>query len=215
MDDLRVGLAVRAMRQRRGWRQADLAGRADVSQSLVSLLERGQLVHVSIVALRRIFDALDARVTLNVNWRGGELDRLMDRRHAAIVEAVVRTMHAEGWQTLPELTFSRFGERGSIDVFAWHAAFGAVLLIEVKSEVYSVEETLRRFHVKVRLASDIANDHLGWRPRVIGAALVMPESSGGRRRLEAHAATMANVFPDRGRDVRPWLRKPDRALFGN
>lgn len=73
----------------------------------------------------------------------------------------------------------------------------------MKSDVYSLEETLRRFHVKVRLADVISAEQLGWRPRVVGSALVLPESGGARRRLDAHAATMGSVFPDRGRDVRP------------
>lgn len=200
------------MRERRGWRQIDLAERAGVSQSLISLLEAGQLVHLSVAALRRVFAALDARLEFRVQWRGGEIDRLLDRRHAAIVERVVRTLHGQGWETRAEVSFSRYGERGSIDVCAWNARLGAVFMIEVKSEMYSVEETLRRFHVKVRLAPEISVEELGWRPTVLGSALVLPESSGARRRIETHAATLATVFPDRGRDVRSWLRWPDRPL---
>lgn len=128
MDDTRLGLAARAIRQRRGWRQLDLAQRALVSQGLISLLERGQLVHVSMAALRRVFGALDAQLEIRVQWRGGEIDRLLDRRHAGIVEGVVQTLRGEGWETRPEVTFSRFGERGSIDVLSSNAALGAVLL---------------------------------------------------------------------------------------
>ena len=109
MDDVRVGLAVRAMRRRRDWRQLDLAGRSGVSQSLISLVERGQLIHVSVAALRRISAALDAHLVLNVNWRGGDIDRLLDQRHASIVESVVRALVAEGWETRAEVSFSKFG----------------------------------------------------------------------------------------------------------
>jgi transcriptional regulator with XRE-family HTH domain len=212
VDDVQIGTAVCTLRQRLGWRQSDLGERADVSTSLVSLLESGQLVHVSIVALRRVFAALDARLDIRVRWRGGEIDRLLDRSHAAIVERVVQLLRDAGWDVRAEVSFSRYGDRGSIDVFAWNAALRAVLLIEVKSEIYSLEETLRRFHVKVRLAPEISIEQLGWRPRVVGSALVLPESSAARRRLAAHAYTVASAFPDRGRDVRLWLRQPDRAL---
>jgi len=163
-------------------------------------------------ALRRVFAALDAHLEIRAQWRGGEVDRLLDRRHAGIVERVVRTLGDAGWETRAEVSFSRYGEHGSIDVLAWNATAGAVLLIEVKSEIYSLEETLRRFHVKVRLAREITAEQLAWRPRIVGSALVLPESSGARRRLEAHAATLASVFPDRGAAVRPWLRRPERPL---
>jgi transcriptional regulator with XRE-family HTH domain len=212
MDDVQIGAAVRALRQRIGWRQSDLAERAQVSASLVSLLEGGQLVQISIAAFRRVFAALDAHIDIRVQWRGGEIDRLLDRHHAAIVERVIRTLLQAGWECRAEVSFSRYGDRGSIDVLAWNAAFRAVLLIEVKSEIYSVEETLRRFHVKVRLAPEISFEQLGWRPRIVGSALVLPESSSVRLRLETHAKTIASAFPDRGRDLRTWLRHPDRTL---
>jgi ribosome-binding protein aMBF1 (putative translation factor) len=41
MDDQRFGSAVRAVRQRRGWRQADLAEAARVSMATISRVERG------------------------------------------------------------------------------------------------------------------------------------------------------------------------------
>jgi hypothetical protein len=159
-----------------------------------------------------VLAALDATVQIDVRWRGGAVDGLVDRRHASIVESVIRILRAQGWDARPEVSFARYGERGSIDVLAWNAASGAVLLIEVKSEIHDIEETLRRFHGKVRLAPDITFAELGWRPTTIGAALVVPESSAARRRLESYAATFGSMFPDRGRDLRPWLRAPVRPL---
>ena len=43
MDDLRVGTVIRLVRQRRGWRQQDLAERSGVSQTVISRMERGHL----------------------------------------------------------------------------------------------------------------------------------------------------------------------------
>src|SRR3954468_1766693 len=174
MDDVRIGIAVRALRQRRGWRQIDVAMRAGVSQGVVSLLERGRVLHVSTAAFRAVANALDARIEIRLSWNGGELDRLVDAKHAAIVEAVVTLLKAEGWQVRTEVSFSHFGDRGSVDVLAWNAAAGAILLIEVKSQLYSVEETVRRIHVKERLASVIARDALGLVPRLVGTAIVLP-----------------------------------------
>jgi transcriptional regulator with XRE-family HTH domain len=41
MDWIRIGLAFRALRIRRGWRQQDLALRAGVSRSLISAVAEG------------------------------------------------------------------------------------------------------------------------------------------------------------------------------
>jgi len=163
MNDTAVGSALRDLRERRGWRQRDLAERANASQSLVSLVERGIFARMSFGAMRRVFAALDARLELRVFWQAGEIDRLADGRHAAIVESVIRVLQEAGWQVRAEVPFSVFGDRGSVDVLAWHAASGAVLLIEVKSQLYSVEETLRSS--RRRSASLPKSRRTGWAGR--------------------------------------------------
>ena len=74
MDDLRVGRLVRALRRRRGWRQADLADRAGTSQSVISELERGRLAGVTVGAVRRIGGVLGASTELEL--RGSEPTRI-------------------------------------------------------------------------------------------------------------------------------------------
>ena len=54
MDDLRLGLALRAARVKRRLRQCDLAAQARVSASLVSRLEHGEVDRVSLRAPRRV-----------------------------------------------------------------------------------------------------------------------------------------------------------------
>jgi hypothetical protein len=43
------------------------------------------------------------------------------------------------WQVVVEYTFNHYGDRGSVDVVAWHAGAGALLLVEVKSEPDGLE----------------------------------------------------------------------------
>jgi transcriptional regulator with XRE-family HTH domain len=61
VDDRRVGLIVRMLRSRRGWRQLDLAARGGCSQSFVSQLERGHIDRASLADVRRVLGALDAK----------------------------------------------------------------------------------------------------------------------------------------------------------
>ena len=195
-------------------RQADLSARAGISQSAVSRIERGDLGVVSVATLGRVFDAVEAELLLSVRWRGGELDRLADRVHARLVELVTQRLARLGWQVFPEVTFSHFGERGSIDVLAWDPVERAVVIGEIKSEVNAVEETLRRHDVKVRLATVIVRERFGVAPRTISKLLVLPDSSTARRRVAEHASTFARAYPDRGAVVRARLATRNGAFAG-
>jgi transcriptional regulator with XRE-family HTH domain len=59
MDDLRVGAIVRAVRRRRGLRQADVARLAGVAQSTVSEIERGRLEPLCLRTIRNVCSALE------------------------------------------------------------------------------------------------------------------------------------------------------------
>ena len=116
------------------------------------MLELGALEHVSVPALRRVARAVGAEVVIGVRWRGAEVDRLRDEDHARIVASVIGRLEALGWLTATEVTYSDCGERGSIDVLAFHPATRTLLVIEVKTEIVSAEETIRRLDQKTRLA---------------------------------------------------------------
>ena len=208
MDDRRIGLSIRALRRRLGWRQEDLAAAAGVSQSIVSRIERGHLEHVSLPALRLIIAALDARLVLDVQWRGGMLDRLLDERHAHLVERVAYILRNAGWEVRVEVSFALFGERGSIDFLAWHAATRSLVAIEVKSELTALEVTLRQLSVRNRVAITVARAQFGWDSASLSCLLVLPESSTARRRFAEHSSTFASMLPTPGSAVRGWLRRP-------
>jgi transcriptional regulator with XRE-family HTH domain len=211
VDDRRVGLIVRMLRRRRGWRQRDLAARSRLSQSFVSQLERGHVDRVTLVDLRRVLGALDARGVLEVWWRGGEVDRLLDEDHAAMAGQIVAMLSAFGWSTAVEVTYARYGERGSIDVLAFRPDSGSLLVVELKTELTSLEETLRRLDQKVRLGPLIAVERLGWTAASASRLLVLPESTTTRRRLATHATVLQVALPMRGLELRRWLKSPDGA----
>jgi len=211
MDGLRIGRTVRALRHRLGWRQADLAARAGVSQSLVSLIERGRIEAVAVGKLVAVLRALDADLVLLARWRGGDLDRLLDEAHAGLVGATAAMLATAGWSVEVEVTYSIDYERGSIDLLGWSAGSAALLVVEVKSELVSVEETLRRHDAKARLAARIAADRFGWQARSIARLLVLPEGTTSRRRVSRHDAVLQRAYPLRGVEARAWLSAPGAA----
>jgi len=213
VDWVRVGLSLRALRRRRGWTQARLGLEAHCSRSLIALVERGHGDRLGGHTLVRIAEALSARVRIQILWHGEDLDRLVDRRHAAIVERVVRRLHALGWHVLPEVTFQFGAERGSIDVLATHASTRAMLIIEVKSVVPDVQATLSGLDRKSRLAWRIAAER-NVRPTSVSRLLVLPEGTTTRRRIQHVEATFNAAYPARNIQVNRWLQAPTGSLSG-
>ena len=102
MDEVvRLGRRFRALRHRLGWRQSDVGVRADVSQDLVSLVERGRIEDVSVRALRRHAHALGGELRLSLWFRGADLDRLLDEGHASLLGAISRRLETLGWEIRP------------------------------------------------------------------------------------------------------------------
>lgn len=209
-----IGRLTRLLRHRAGLTQSDLAARAGVGRWKIVMLETDELAELKIGEIERCLAALDARLILTVGHRGAEVDRLLDERHAALVAAIVRVLRALGWEVHVEVSFSEFGERGSIDVVGWHAGRRALVVIEVKSELASVEGTLRPFDIKCRLAPKIVGEQFGWRPVVVGRMLVLPEESTARRAVERHAAVLDRSLPARSRELRAWLHQPNAPIGG-
>jgi transcriptional regulator with XRE-family HTH domain len=214
MDDAKIGRSLRVLRLRRRLRQIDLASAADVSQGCVSLIERGHMSTLSIRTVRAVFAAVDAGFEGHVAWRGGDLDRVLDEGHAQLVSSFAATLQRLDWVTHPEVTFSEYGERGSIDILALAPTRKSALVVEVKSEITSVEGTLRRLDVKTRLASRVVFERDGWRPSVIGCVLVIRDGTTSRRRVHRHTGAMTAALPARGAAVRRWLRHPAGPLRG-
>lgn len=213
LDDLRVGALARAVRLRLGWTQADVAARAHVSQRAVSRVETGQLDAMTVASIRRIAAALEIRMPFAAQWRGGDGVRLLDADHAALVNDVVAVLAAAGWETVVEYSFSQYGERGSVDVVAWHPA-GALLLVEVKSRLIDTQETIATLGRKARLVPRLIERDRGWAARMVGVVLVLDDLTANRTAVAQHQATFASAYPARGRVIRTWLRRPTGNLTG-
>jgi len=208
MDDLKVGMAIRAVRRRRGLRQTDVAALSGLSQNVVSQIERGQLEHVSLGSLRRVCSCLEVRIAVAPTWRGGQLDRLLDSRHAALVEQVVGILVSSGWEAIAEYTFNHFGERGSVDILAWQMQSRALLVFEIKSELDDMQDLLSTLDRKRRLVPGLVARERSWAAETVGVVLVVSEGSVSRAAVARHRATLGASLPDRNVAVKRWLASP-------
>ncbi len=213
MDDQRFGSAVRGVRIKRGWRQADLAARAGISASTISRIERGHLDSFSIAVIRRVAAALDIRVDLIARWRAGDLDRLLNAKHSALHEQVARMFRDQlpAWVLEPEVSFAVYGERGVIDILAWHQARRALLVIELKTDIVDVNDLVGGVDRKRRLARNVARER-GWDAGSVSVWVIVAAGRTNRARITAHGAMLRAAYPTDGRVVKRWLRNPDNPV---
>lgn len=208
MDDHRIGAALRAIRIRKRMRQTDVAARAGMSASVVGRVERGGASRLTLGTLRRLFGAVDARFEAVVRFEGAELARLLDARHAAMADAVVGLLGSlDGWVVEPEVSFSVYGERGIIDVLAWHPGRRMLLVIELKTEVAEVGGLLGKMDQRRRLASGLARER-GWDPLGVSTWVCIADTRTNRRALARYRSVLRAKFPVDGRRMRGWLRDP-------
>ena len=157
---------------------------------------------------QRIAEALDARLVVFVDWRGGELSRLLDADHAALQErwAICKQRAASTWASRQEVTYNHFGKRGSIDDLAFDAATGTLLVSELKTGIYDVQRMLAKMDEKERLALEVAR-RFGWAARTVVGCLVLADTRTNRRRVQQHIGLFGR-FDVRGRAASAWLGAP-------
>lgn len=208
-----LGARYRAVRIRRGWRQIDVARKVGVDASVISRIERGHLERMALGTILNVARALDIQVTLGARSRGADLDRLVSGRHAGLHESVARWFAARwpDWTLAPEVSYSIYGERGVIDILAWHPGHRALVIIELKTDIVDVNDLIGQMDRRRRLARRIAEER-GWDPLIVSIWVIVASGRTNRGRLAAHGALMRNAFPVDGRSIRSWLRHPDRSV---
>ena len=202
-----VPRSIRALRLRKDWSQEVLAGRAGVSREAVSRMERGEMAGMTIARVDKIATALGASVSVQVRWQGEQLDRLVDAAHAALQQAVAELLIGLGWLVRVEISFNHYGDRGRVDVLAFHQPLRILLVTEVKSGLGDMQDTLGRLDVKARLGGVLARE-AGWAEvTAVVPALVIGDTRTARNLVAAHAALFAR-FDVRGRAALAWVRRP-------
>jgi len=184
-----------------------LGERCRLSRSGVGRIERGEISRVARDDLVAVADVLGIRLGLDARWNGAGVDALLDRRHAATVEATVNLLRRLGWSTEVEVTFSEYGERGSIDVVGRHLPSGLLLVVEVEGSIGDLNQTVIGIDRKIRLMPAIGRQRR-WAMTGVAGALVITEGSTNRDRIARHRSTFTSAFPAGGRSMRAWLRRP-------
>lgn len=170
-------------------------------------MERGELAGMTIARVNRIATTLGASVSVQVRWQGDQLDRLVDAAHAALQQAVAELLIGLGWMVRVEFSFNHYGDRGRVDILAFHPLLRALLVIEIKSGLGDMQDTLGRLDVKVRLGGVLARE-AGWSDvSSVVPALVIGDTRTARNLVAAHGALFAR-FDVRGRAALAWVRRP-------
>jgi transcriptional regulator with XRE-family HTH domain len=210
---MRLGSLLRAVRRRRGLRQIDVAAAARVSDSTVSSVERGHWQTLSFETVERIAAALDVRLDVVAQWRGGDGGRLLSHAHSHLAEQVADRLAGLGWTVEPEVSFSMYGERGVIDQLAWHPGRAHLLVIELKTEFVDMNEMLGTFDRKIRLARSVAAQR-GRQASAVSGWLIVLDTHTNRRHAAAHMSLLRARFPHDGRALAGFLADPCRTTNG-
>jgi hypothetical protein len=175
---------------------------------MVARIERGAFASIPLGRVRNVAEALGARFDTIVRRQGADLGRLLDARHAAMHETMARLLGGlDGRLFEPEVSFSIYGERGIIDVLAWHPGRRMLLVIELKTEVVEVSGLLGSMDQRRRLAAEIGA-RFGWKPLAVSTWVVVADSRTNRRAVSAHANVLRAKMPVDGRGIGKWLRDP-------
>lgn len=204
MEKRTVVRLLRSLRRRMRWSQRQLAERLDISQQWLSDIERGNLGGCSVGLLERWATALGGTLVLDVRVAGPR--PMVDRRHAALQNRLADGLRRDGWLVGVEPSFNHYGDRGRIDILAYHPARRVLLVVEIKTEVHDVQDLIGRLDVKCRVARGMATER-GWEPVAVVPGIVLREDRTSRRRIAEHPALFAR-FRLRARAARAWLRKP-------
>ncbi len=194
-----------SVRNALGLGQRIVAGRADVPQSSVSAIEAGGAGRLSLDTSLRILDALGVEVRMHLNSpvvRGRS--RRQDAVHAWTPGRVGERLRRVGWEGVDEAGVGSGRIQGYIDLLAHRPSDGAVIVVEVKTEIRDLGAIVRTLRWCAEEAPAAARRD-GWRPRRVVVALVVLDSRACEEELHTAADAVRGAFPADPRAFGDWL----------
>jgi len=151
---LREGAKVRRARKRRGWVQAELGRRVDLSQSAISLIERGEGASLSLEVWQRLAIALDLALTVELGRDAKE--EPADAGHLAVQELVMRLGRGAGYQRTFELPSKPSDPSRSTDVGLVNDLRRRLVLVECVNTFGNIGASIRSADRKRQVAEALA-----------------------------------------------------------
>ena len=186
--------------------------RSGVPREDLSLIETGQARVVQFGRIRAVFEALGGWIEIVPHMPGTDLARTLNAGHAAMHEAAAVFLRSAGdWELAHEVSFSIYGERGVIDILAWHAATRTLVVIELKTAIVDANNLVGSMDRRRRLAARIARER-GWDPLLVACWVLVADGRSNRRRLADHLGLLRAAFPADGGAVRRWLRRLEGSI---
>jgi transcriptional regulator with XRE-family HTH domain len=204
---VQIGSAIRSTCETFGWSQRELARRLGTNQTAIHRLESGGATVDARLATAAL-DLLGIRVTIDANPIGlaGRREQ-RDLVHARCVGHVVQQLTRRGWQVRTEVEIGDGRFRGWIDLLAYRASDGALLVIEVKTEIDDFGRVLRSLGRYVRSSREAARA-IGWRPRSIVPALIALATAETDARLIASGDLVRHELPGGVDALAAWIDDP-------
>ena len=139
-----IGAAIKAMRLDVSWTEREFAARLRTNQAAVHRLEAGRQRHIDSQLATAALRLLGIRVSVDSNTpgRAGRREQ-RDAIHARCVGYVTRQLTQRGWEVRSEVEIGEDRYRGWIDVLGYRSSDGAILVIEVKTQIDDFGRVLR------------------------------------------------------------------------
>jgi transcriptional regulator with XRE-family HTH domain len=196
-----VGRTVASLRGVLGWTQAELAHRSGMSQAMVSAVENGRVRDLTFSRAERLLNVMGARLVISVDTPFlGDRQRQREPAHARCSAYVAARLRRAGWQVATEVEVGGDRSRGWIDVLAYHAATGWLLVVEIKTEIHdlgAIERSLGWYEREARIAAG----RLGWHPKRSIGCLLLLATAANDVRVSGNRDSFVAGYPVRARDL--------------
>lgn len=205
-----IGRAIRSTSATFGWSQRELARRLGTNQTaLCRLLAGGASIDARLATAA--LDLLGIRLTLDANPMGlaGRREQ-RDLVHARCAGYVARELKRRGWEVRTEVEIGGGRFRGWIDILAYRPSDGALLVIEIKTEIDDFGRILRSIDWYARSSRDAARA-FGWRVRGVFPVLIALATVETDARLTANADLIRNSLPGGADRLAAWIDDPAAA----
>jgi transcriptional regulator with XRE-family HTH domain len=210
---IRIGDIVRTGREDLGLTKTALQRRTGISRQMIAAVEAAR-ANPSLDILAALLDGLDMDLDFLAHGRAAiKPRRSHDAAHALCSAYVQRRLESAGWEVAREVRIEDGRYVGWIDLLAFHAESGTLLIIEIKTRIDDVGAIERSVDWHVRHARHPAQKR-GWRPRRVIAWVLALATDEVEDELRRNRTLWATASPVRAHEMADGVRTPERLPDG-